>query len=57
MQRAVSTVLTGAAITMAVGGAAWLLNDKKRQRKLKKNAAKAVKQVGQFVNSMSYMLQ
>ena len=52
-----STALTGAAVTMAVGGAAYMLNNKKGKRKVKKNAAKAVKAVGNFVDNISYMMK
>lgn len=57
MNKAMSTTLTGVAVTMAVGGAAYMLNNKKNKRKVKKNATKAVKAVGHFVDNISYIFK
>lgn len=52
------TVLTGAAVTAAVGTAAYLMTNKKKNsaKQLKKKAGKAVHAVGDIVESISSMM-
>ncbi len=60
MNRTTSTALTGLAVTMAVGTAAYMMSGKnmKSQRKaLKKNAGKAIRTVGNFIDNVSYMMK
>lgn len=52
------TVLTGAAVTAAVGTAAYLMTNKKKNsaKQLKKKAGKAVHAVGDIVESISSIM-
>ncbi len=53
-----STILTGAAVTAAVGTAAYMMTGKKKPnaRQIKKQAGKAVHAVGDIVDSISSMM-
>ena len=52
------TILTGAAVTAAVGTAAYMKKSKKKNtaKQLKKKAGKAVHAVGDIVDSISSMM-
>ena len=60
-----NTAVTSACIGMAVGAAAYMLsgsssNAKKwnnKTRRLRKNTGKALRQAGDFINSVSYMVK
>ena len=53
-----STILTGAAVTAAVGTAAYMMTGKKKNtaKQLKKKAGKAVQAVGDIVESISSIM-
>lgn len=56
MNKFVSTALTGAAVTAAVGTAAYLMNGKspaKKRRQMKKTAAKTAQAVGDIVQGIT----
>lgn len=52
------TILTGAAVTAAVGTAAYMMTGKKKNtaKQLKKKAGKAVKAVGDIVEGISNIM-
>ena len=52
------TILTGAAVTAAVGTAAYMMTGKKKNtaKQMKKKAGKAVQAVGDIVESISSMM-
>lgn len=59
MGKSVGTILTGAAVTMAVGTAAYMMSGKGSKRatkQLKKKAGKAVQAVGDIVDNISNMM-
>lgn len=55
MSMNLSTVLTGAAVTAAVGAAAYMMTGKKKNtaKQIKKTATKAVQAVGDIVDGIS----
>ena len=56
----VAPILTGVAVSAAVGTAAYMMSGmgkKSSAKTLKKNANKAVKAVGEVVDSFSYMMK
>lgn len=56
MNKLMTSALTGAAVTMAVGAAAYAMNGKspaKKRRQMKKTAVKAAQTVGEIVNGIS----
>lgn len=56
MNKLVSSAITGAVVTAAVGTAAYLMNGKtpaRRRRNMKKNAVKAMNAVGGIVDGIS----
>ncbi|MCL2055780.1 MAG: hypothetical protein FWH02_01000 [Oscillospiraceae bacterium] len=62
MNRATSAIMTTAAVGAAMGAAAYLMNTSPRlrsshTRKIKRNTGKALRQVGDFIGSMSYMMK
>lgn len=60
MTRKATAVLTTACVGMAVG-AAYVMNDsrsvKKRTKMIKKSTGKALRQVGDFIDNVSYMMR
>ena len=58
-----NTAVTSACIGMAVGAAAYMLSGnssrklKSKTRKLRKNTGKALRQAGDFISSVSYMVK
>lgn len=59
MQMNLSTILTGAAVTAAVGTAAYMMTGNKKRtnpKQLKKQAGKAVHAVGEIVDSISSIM-
>ena len=52
------TILTGAAVTAAVGTAAYMMTGKKKNtaKQMQKKAGKAVQAVGDIVESISSMM-
>ncbi len=52
------TIITGAAVTAAVGTAAYMMTGKKKNtaKQMKKKAGKAVQAVGDIVESISSMM-
>ena len=64
MNRRTSMVTSAAFVGMAVGAAAYMLTGGKNGKKLKnktkrlrKNTGKALRQAGDFINNVSYMVQ
>lgn len=60
MNKLMTSALTGAAATMAVGAAAYMMNGKspaKKRRQMKKTAVKAVQAVGEIVNGISDVMK
>lgn len=56
----VAPILTGVAVSAAVGTAAYMMSGmgkKSHTKALKKNAGKAVKAMGEVVDSFSYMMK
>lgn len=53
MNKIITSAITGAAVTMAVGTAAYMASGKNgKKRQMKKTAAKAVHAVGEIVNGI-----
>jgi len=53
-----TAVITTAAVGMAVGTAAYMMaGDKAKTRKLKKSTGRALRQVGSFIDNVSYMIK
>jgi len=62
MDRRTTAAITTACVTMAAGTAAYMMagNSRKsrnRGKQLKKNTGKALRQVGSFIDNMSYMMK
>ncbi|WRS26632.1 hypothetical protein U6B65_09785 [Oscillospiraceae bacterium MB08-C2-2] len=63
MNRRTTTAITTAAVGMAVGTAAYMLvsgdkaNAKARTRRIKRTTGKALRQVGDFIDNVSYMMR
>ncbi|MCI8441571.1 MAG: hypothetical protein HFG27_03450 [Provencibacterium sp.] len=60
MNKLMTSALTGAAVTMAVGTAAYVMNGKspaKKRRQMKKTATKAVQAVGEIVSGISDVMR
>lgn len=56
MNKIVSSAITGAVVTAAVGTAAYMMNGKspaKKRRQMKKNAVKAMQTVGGIVDGIT----
>lgn len=58
MKKSQKSLITTAAIGMAIGTAAFVMkNDKMRNtRKIKKTAGRALKNAGEFINGISHMM-
>ena len=53
-----ATAVTGVAVAMAAGTAAYMMNHKKNPgKKLKQNATKAIKTLGTVLDSVEYMMR
>jgi len=53
-----SAVITTAAVGMAVGTAAYMLSgNRNRNKQIKKSTGKALRQVGSFIDNVSYMMR
>lgn len=53
-----TAMITTAAVGMAVGTAAYMLaGNKSKTRQLKKSTGKALRQVGSFIDNVSYMIR
>lgn len=62
MSRRASAAITTACVGMAVGAAAYMMSSnnksaKTRARKIKKSAGAAIRQVGDFIDNVSYMMK
>ncbi len=59
MNKATTTAMTGAAVAMAAGTAAYMLSRNKNHtgKALKKNAAKTIKTLGSVLNSVEQMMR
>ena len=61
MNKKSSAAITTACVGMAVGTAAYMMSGNKtmknRSKKLKKSTGKALRQVGDFIDNMSYMIK
>lgn len=61
MNRKASAAITTACVSMAVGTAAYMVAGNKstasRARKLKKSTGRALRQVGEFIDNVSYMVK
>lgn len=56
MNKLITTALTGAAVTMAVGTTAYMINSKtpaRKRAKMKKTAVKAAHAMGDIVNGIT----
>lgn len=59
MSKQVGTILTGAAVTAAVGTAAYMLSGKSKKtsaKQIKKKVGKAVQAAGDIVDNISNMM-
>ena len=59
MNKMLTSALTGAAVTAAVGTAAYLMNGKspvKKRKQIKKTATKAIQAVGEIVDGISTVM-
>ena len=61
MNRKASAVITTACVGMAMGTAAYMMAGDKtmraRSKKIKKSTGKALRQVGDFIENVSYMVK
>lgn len=61
MNRKATAVITTACVSMAVGTAAYMMSGNKaskaRAKKIKKSTGKAIRQVGDFIDNVSYMMK
>lgn len=59
MQKAMSSVVKGVAVGMAVGTATFMVanHSKSKSKALKKNAGKAMKAVGTIIDNVAYMMR
>lgn len=61
MKRTTSAIVTTACVGMAMGTAAYMMNNNRavrgKTRKLKKQTGKALRQVGDFLGNVSYMIK
>lgn len=60
MNKATTTAMTGVAVAMAAGTAAYMLSNHNSKsmdgKKIKRNAAKAIKTLGSMLDSVEYMM-
>lgn len=61
MNRKASAAITTACVGMAMGTAAYMMANNKgssaRAKKLKKSTGRALRQVGDFIDNVSYMMK
>lgn len=63
MKKRTSTALTTAAIGVAAGAAAYMMtsgqsrSNRRRSKSFKRNANRAINQVGEFIDSVSSMMR
>ncbi|MGI6402685.1 MAG: hypothetical protein ACOX0K_00385 [Oscillospiraceae bacterium] len=60
MNRNKTAAITTACVGMAVGAAAYMMagnNAKSRTKKLRKSTGRALRQVGDFIDNVSYMMK
>lgn len=61
MTRKTGAAITTACVSMAVGTAAYMMTNNRsatmRAKKLKRSTGKALRQVGDFIDNMSYMMR
>lgn len=60
MNKATTTAVTGIAVAMAAGTAAYMMAGNRNQntgRKIKKNASKVIKTLGNMLDSVEYMIR
>lgn len=61
MNRRTSTAITTACVGAALGTAAYMMSGNRatmsKTRKLKKSTGKALRQVGDFIDNVSYMMK
>lgn len=59
MNRTTSTAITTACVSAAVGAAAYMMtgNRKAKTKKLRKSTGKALRQVGDLIDNVSYMMK
>ena len=59
MNRSKTAAITTACVGMAVGAAAYMMsgNVKGKSKKLRKSTGKALRQVGDFIDNVSYMMK
>ena len=62
MNRKTTAAITTAAVGVAMGTAAYMMttngkSSQKRVRKIKKTAGAAIRQVGDFIDNVSYMMK
>lgn len=60
MNKATTTAVTGIAVAMAAGTAAYMMAGNRNQntgRRIKKNASKVIKTLGNMLDSVEYMIR
>ena len=58
MNKTAATAVTGVAVAMAAGTAAYMMNHKKNPgKKLKQNTAKAIRTLGSVLDSVETMMR
>jgi hypothetical protein len=62
MNRTTSTIVTTACLGVAAGAAYYMMNSdsramKSRTRKIKRSTGRALRQVGEFIGNVSYMIR
>lgn len=62
MNKSTTAIITSAAVGMAVGTAAYMMAGdsravKSRTRKMKRTTGRALRQVGEFIGNVSYMIK
>lgn len=61
MSRRATAAITTACVSMAVGTAAYMMTSNKamksRGKKIKKTTGKALRQMGDFIENVSYMMR
>lgn len=61
MNKKTGAAITTACVSMAVGTAAYMMTNNKssamKAKKLKKSTGRALRQVGEFIDNVSYMMK
>ena len=61
MNKTTSTIITSACVGMAAGAAAYMMSGSGsahvNTRKLKRSTGRALRQVGEFIGNVSYMIR